>query len=115
MNRRLSALSSPSDRKELVTAALVLLGLRDLKRPAKELLGGLLTMKGLEESTTYQEIVTEGEIKALRKAILRLGQIRFGAPPRAVRKAINALEDLGRLEQLMDRVVQVGGWEELLT
>lgn len=73
-----------------------------------------MTIKGLEESTTYQEIVEVGKISALREALLRLGQIRFGAPSRAVRKAINTTDELARLEHLMDRVVQVEGWDELL-
>jgi hypothetical protein len=114
IGRRLAKLSSPADRAELATATRLLLGLRSLKQPAIRLLGGLMTIKGLEESTTYQEIVEVGKISALREALLRLGQIRFGPPSRAVRKAINTTEELARLEHLMDRVVQVEGWDELL-
>jgi hypothetical protein len=74
------------------------------------------------ESPYYRLILKEGMEKGLllgkaeeaRRMILRQGQIRFRPPAEEVRKAIGAIEDIDRLEQLGDRVVAVSSWTELL-
>jgi hypothetical protein len=55
-----------------------------------------------------------GKAEEARRMILRLGQIRFGPPAEDVRKAIEMIEDIDRLEQLCERVITVSSWTELL-
>ena len=72
----------------------------------------------MEESVTYQEIVEEGllkgELREARKNLLLVGRRRFGDPPKAAVTTVEAMDDLGKLEQLIDRAFDVASWGELL-
>jgi len=68
----------------------------------------------MEESTTYQAILEEGALRALRKALLRLGHKRFQGTPTAVKKAVAAITDPERLDELTLRLLDAASWEELL-
>jgi hypothetical protein len=46
--------------------------------------------------------------------ILRQGQSRFGPPDAQVLTAVEAIQDLERLEQLSDRLLTAASWAELL-
>jgi hypothetical protein len=111
MKRRLDREPRPARRRELWTATYTLMGLRYEKALTNRLLQGVVEM---EESVTYQAIIEKGELKRAHKLLLLLGKDRFGAPSAAVRKAVEAIDDLERLEQLTVRVLHVGSWQELL-
>ena len=67
--------------------------------------------KGWEEA----EKQVEGAIRTSRASVLRLGSRRFGMPPSAAQlAALDAIVDLGRLEQFQDRILDVPSWDELL-
>jgi hypothetical protein len=72
----------------------------------------------MEESATYQVILSRGErqgaLREARKALLLLGKERFGAPGTKVAAAVEALDELERLEQLYVGVLHVSSWQELL-
>lgn len=68
----------------------------------------------MEESTTYQYIIEQGELKGLRAAVLDLGRGKFGPPARRARAAILEIEDLTRLRHLLMRVLSANSWDELL-
>lgn len=68
----------------------------------------------MKESTTYQFIVNEGEIKEARKLLLRLGAKRFGPPDAQITTSLESITDLGRLEELIERTAEVSTWQELL-
>ncbi|MBI3469541.1 MAG: DUF4351 domain-containing protein [Planctomycetes bacterium] len=68
----------------------------------------------MKESVTYQEIVEEGRLDKGRKDILRIGTKRFGKPSRKMRQTISQISDLDRLDALLDRVLEVSSWNELL-
>ena len=68
----------------------------------------------MKESITYQAILREGEVNEARKFLLLQGRIRFGEPPPQAVAALDALTDVGRLEELGARVLQASGWQELL-
>lgn len=55
----------------------------------------------------------KGKIDAERGVILRLGTRRFGEPDATTRAALDAA-DLPRLEILVDRLLEVESWAELL-
>jgi predicted transposase YdaD len=123
MRERLGGQDLPPRAKDVMAAAFVLLGLRYSKETAKLLFEEVL---GMEESTTYQEIVRrgrelgrkegreEGRTEEARKILLRQGEKKFGPPDAAVWAAIESIVDLARLEDLTDRLLSVDSWQELL-
>jgi hypothetical protein len=72
----------------------------------------------MHESDTFQAILDEGEergcLKGAKKVIMMQGRIRFGEPDDAVQAYLAAINDLGRLEALAARLIQVSCWQELL-
>jgi predicted transposase YdaD len=56
----------------------------------------------------------EGRAEGERLALLRLGSRRLGAPDRRVAAAIDGLADLGRIERMIDRVLDARDWDDLL-
>ena len=72
----------------------------------------------MRESVTYQAILEEGReegrVEELHRMILRLGRVRFGDADEAVRHQIEAIRDLKTLEDLLERLVVVSNWAELL-
>jgi hypothetical protein len=64
------------------------------------------------------EGIAEGKAKGLleraRKDLLRVGRKKLGPPSEAVASAIGAIDDLDRLDSLLERVFEVSTWDELL-
>jgi predicted transposase YdaD len=100
---------------ELLTAALVLTGLRVPKAKVAELYRGVQAMR---ESSGYQLILDEGRedgaLREARKILLRQGHRKFGAPSPEVEATIQAIADLDRLERMSDRLLDVTTWTDLL-
>jgi hypothetical protein len=101
----------PAEAAKLQTATFVLLGLRYSPQVAEQLFRGVTAM---EESSTYQYIVAKGEMREGKKLLIRLGRKRFGSPDPQTAATIEAINDLERLEQLSERLLDVSSWEELL-
>ena len=86
----------------------------------------ILGIRGIEESSVYQDIFSKGEAKGeargraegealgLAEALLRLGRRKLGQPEERVEAEIMAITDLERLGQLLDRVLYVKSWDELM-
>ncbi len=68
----------------------------------------------MEESTTYQALLTKGRAAEARDLILRLGGKRFGPPDEATEAKIAAIDSVDRLEHLAERLLEVENWDELL-
>src|SRR5579871_2239564 len=68
MEYRIDTETEPGERGSLWTAAYLLMGLRYERRLIHRLLKGV---RGMKESTTYQEILEEGEAKGIEKGIER--------------------------------------------
>jgi hypothetical protein len=72
----------------------------------------------MRESSTIQAFIEEGRVKELfeeaRKIILRLGGIRFGEAGDAVVSRLDAISNLEKLEQLVERLLIVSSWDQLL-
>ncbi len=72
----------------------------------------------MRESTTYQMILEEGRVEgavAEAKKVLRLqGDAAFGPPDARTAGAIERLNDLGRLEELLQRVRTATSWAEVI-
>ena len=56
----------------------------------------------------------EGEVEEARKILLGLGRKKLGQPDEQVLAAIAAIGDLDRLNLLLDRILDVASWDELL-
>jgi predicted transposase YdaD len=115
MERRLSGRRARRQAPVLWGAAYILLGLRYSPELAAQLFRGVMSMK---ESSTYQAILAEGEVRgavAEAKKVLRMqGDDAFGPPDAHTAAAIERLDDLARLEDLLRRLRTASGWQELL-
>ncbi len=111
MRERLSQ-EQPRRAGDLWAASFVLLGLRYSKAFARLLFREVL---GMKESVTYQAIVEEGHLLGVRQVILRLGQKLFGPIDEATEKALNAIDDVRKLDRLSERILDVNSWQELLS
>ncbi len=123
MGRRLSGHHGRRQAPIVWAAAYILLGLRWSPGLASQLFRGVVSMK---ESSTYQAILEEGRTEGIarglavgavteaKKVLRLLGDEAFGSPDAATAAAIERLDDLGRLEDLLRRVRTAGSWRELL-
>jgi hypothetical protein len=72
----------------------------------------------MKESSTYQAILEEGRaegaVAEARKLLRLIGDHLLGPPRRRQAAAIDALQDLSRLEELCKGLRTVGSWQELL-
>jgi hypothetical protein len=98
-------------RAEMMTTAWLLCGLRVSRRQANRLFSGVAIMR---ESSTYLALIEEGEVRGVRRAILKFGTRRFGPADAATTAALEAITNLARLDRMAERVHEVVGWKELL-
>jgi len=98
---------------KLWTATYLLMGLRYADELVTQLLEGVQTMR---ESTTYQAILREGRITGEQQLLLRLGTKRFGEPDATTVTAVEAIQDIDRLEALGERILDPDllDWKDLL-
>jgi hypothetical protein len=122
IDARLAAEAPPAEAVRMMTSALTLAGMRLDFDIIDALRGRLRTMNILKDSSFYQVMLKEGRelglhegrIKEAKKLVIRLGRIRFGRLPRVIRAAIEAIDDLDRLERLNERVLTADSWDDLL-
>jgi predicted transposase YdaD len=82
----------------------------------------LFGIRGIEESSVYQGILkrgeakgrVEGRIEEAREVLLRHGRKKLGPLGESIEAEITALADLDRLHDLIDRILDVSTWDELL-
>ncbi len=75
----------------------------------------------MRESSTYQAILAEGRSEGIaqgavaeaRKVLRLLGDAAFGPPDARTAAAIERIEDLSRLEEMLGRVRTARTWQEL--
>ncbi len=106
----------------MMASALTLAGMRLDLDVVEALKGRLRTMNILRDSSFYQLVLKEGKelgerqgrIKEAQQTLIRLGRIRFGRLPKATRAAIEAIDDLERLQDLSERLFTATNWTDLL-
>jgi len=114
MDERVSReLGDTEDAHLMKTACMLLLGMRYDVPIVRRLFAGVTNMR---ESAGYQIILDEGQLAALQRTVLRLGRKRFGPPTADVESQIKAIDidDLDRLDRMVDALDQVKSWDELL-
>ncbi len=65
-------------------------------------------------AATFAAGYAEGAVEHARETLLRQGGKKLGAPAARVEAEIAALDDVDRLNDLIDRVLDVSSWDELL-
>ncbi|MDB5310652.1 MAG: hypothetical protein JWO38_4854 [Gemmataceae bacterium] len=120
---------------KLWTATYLLMGLRYQQAVADTILSGVMQM---EESVTYQAIIRRGledglrqglqqgiqqglqqgldmgHIEEARVLLVRLGRKKLGPPTAAHQATVNAIADIARLELLLEKLLDVSTWDDLL-
>jgi hypothetical protein len=82
------------------------MGLRYQQAFAWQLLEGVQNMRGSTTSeATLEEGRNEGRVGQAQRILLRQGGIRFGPPDDATRAAVEAIQDIDRLEILGERIL----------
>ncbi len=71
-------------------------------------------MNILKDSSFYQLMLKEGRIAEAKRLVIRQGRTRFGRLPRVIRAAIEAIDDLDRLEHLAERILTATSRDDLL-
>jgi hypothetical protein len=124
---RLAREASPEEAATLWSATRVLMGLCYSEEKVDAIIERVSAMlfgiRGIEESSVYQGILKKGEAKGrvegrieeAREVLLRQGREKLGPPGEKVEAEITALVDLDRLHDLIDRILHVSTWDELLS
>lgn len=114
-SRIAQAAPTPAQVRDLWASTLILMGLRYEAEFTRQMLRGVQQMR---ESTTYQDILREGREEGrrqeLRAVLIRQGRKRFGEPDAATVATLDSVSDIGRLEFLAERLLDVESWAELL-
>ena len=58
--------------------------------------------------------IEKGIEKGMRNSVLSLGRKRFGLPSESIQAKLQAIHDSNRLQEYLDRLLDVSSWEELL-
>jgi predicted transposase YdaD len=115
VNERLKNEAPPDLGGKLMTATFVLMGLRYDAELTAQLYREVTQM---EESSTYQLILSRGEAKGrvqeARETLLDVGRLKFGEPDATQHTTIQGITDHQRLRALTVRVSSVSAWQELL-
>lgn len=56
----------------------------------------------------------EGQAREARRLLLRLGTLRFGHPPSAVERAIEAAVDVEVLERMAEGMFTASSWDDVM-
>lgn len=97
----------------------ILMGLKFPVSVIDKLTHGVMKMK---DSATYQKIYgdgkTDGRLEGrgdeARRLIERLGARKLGPIPAAVKSALQAINSVEQLEDLVERVTEISAWSDLL-
>lgn len=117
LNRLINRLlreGAPEQTGKLLTSAFVLSGLRLDRAATQKVFRGA---KGMQESSTYPiylAILEEGRADEARRILFRFGEKRFGAADEFTRNQIAAIDNIGRLEAMLDVLDKASSWSELL-
>jgi hypothetical protein len=103
---------APPDRvQKLLTEAYLLTGLRVRRDVAARIFRGVRVM---HESDTYLAILDEGKEQQAKKAVMAVGEERFGPPDESIKARLEDVRDLERLDRMVRRAVHAGSWQEIL-
>ena len=114
VSERLIREASLEQAATLWAATQMLMGLRYSEQQFEGVSAMILGIRGIEESSVYQGIIAKGRAAEGRDILLRLGKKKFGEPRPGVLAKIDAIDDLSRLNTLLEQILDVSSWDELL-
>jgi hypothetical protein len=109
--QRLQQEGKPELTYRLLTASLVLGGLRVEKAQLRTIFQGVRAMR---ESAGYQLILDEGRAEGAQRILLHQGRQKLGEPDEATQRALKDIDDLDRLDRMSIQLLKVETWTELL-
>ena len=131
IDARLATEAVPERAGKIMMATLLMAGLRLSNPQIIDLRRSLKTMNIFEKSSFYHLLRDEareegrkvgrkegeklGQIAGAQKVLFHLGRSRLGPISKKTRLAIEAINDLTRLERLAERMLTVSSWNELLS
>jgi hypothetical protein len=131
ISARLEQEASAEQASTLWNATRILMGLRYEEEQVDTIIEGVTAMlfgiRGIEESSVYQGILrkgeargraegrAEGEAQGIRKALLIQGRKKLGPPAEKISARLVGIQDLDHLKCLLERILDVSTWDELLT
>lgn len=68
----------------------------------------------MSESTAFDEAIEAGEIKRSHRILLLQGSQQLGPPDAETEAELKSIRDLDRLERLLQAILKVKSWPELL-
>lgn len=96
---------------KLMTATYILGSMHVEPVLVEEVINHVLDMK---ELPGYKFIMEKGAVQHARESILRQGRLRFGVPSEKELAKLDAIEELDRLDRILDKVPTASGWSALL-
>ena len=126
ISARLAQEASPEEAATLWNATRVLMGLCYSEEKVDSIIEGVSAMlfgiRGIEESSVYQGILKKGEalgrvegaVDDAKTILLRQGRKKLGPPDEQISGRIAEIKELDRLHVLLDRILDVSTWDELL-
>jgi hypothetical protein len=111
IDQRLLADVPHAEAVRLMTAAFILTGLRVPRHRMDELFRGVQIM---HDSSAFELMEWRAEIRRSHRLLLSLGRRRFGPPSAEAEAAVTAIQDLDRLERMVEAALTAGNWQELL-
>lgn len=97
---------------EILTACDLLLGLRYNREQVAQFFQGV---RGMRDSSTYQAILEEGRVEKARQMIQKVGEKRFGRLAKKDRSALRDVNEIDRLDRIIDRLLDAADWADLLS
>jgi hypothetical protein len=117
INQRLESEASPEQANRIRVWTYTLSGIhltpgeiRDLIRQEKEMVLGEI----LKESSFLVVLEEFAKCKWLREQILRRGRLRFGPVGDEPASSLEGIEDLSRLERMLDATFSANSWDEVM-
>jgi hypothetical protein len=113
VDERLRREAPPEQADTMRAGMFILMGLRYEATVAEQL---LQEVQSMEESSTYQLLISRGQVREARALLLRVGRLKFKQDADGTTKAaLDGMTDLERLERLHERLLSVNSWQELLS
>jgi hypothetical protein len=112
IDRRLRAETTHADAVRLMMASYILAGMRVKRGLLSSIFRGVTLM---QETTAWDEMLEEGELRLAYRWLLRQGQRRLGPVDEATEATVRAIRDLDRLDRMADAVLTASNWQELLS
>jgi hypothetical protein len=111
VDERISLEAPPDRAKKLLTATLLLTGLRVRRDMAVRIFRGVRLM---EESDTYLMIIDQAQEKHAKKAVVLVGEKKLGPPDASVKARLASITDLDRLDRMLLHAWTAASWQDIL-